>query len=62
MIEKSIEITVQPAYRKFNYIYIPVQHTGYSPPGTPKTRMPVEIETDNESLHAELQYNNEARV
>ena len=58
----AIAITVQPAYRKFNYIYIPMQYAGFFPPGKPKTQMPVSIDTDLGKVHAELQYNSKARV
>ncbi len=62
MPERSIEITMTPAYRKFNYLYIPVEHTGFFPTGTPKTEFPVRLETDVGPINAELQYNSKAHV
>ena len=59
---RKIEILVKPAYRKFNYLYVPVQHTDFFPAGKPKTKMPVLIETDTGFLQAELQYNSRAHV
>jgi hypothetical protein len=58
----DIEIKIQPAYRKFNYLYIPAEHTGFFPPGKPGTRTPVRIDADNGPFQAELQYNSKARV
>ncbi len=62
MPEGSIEISMQPAYRKFNYLYIPAQHTAFFPPGEPKTKFPIKIEADNRLLNAEIQYNSKAHV
>lgn len=62
MSERNIEISIQPAYRKFNYVYVPAQLTSFFPSGTPKTRLPVQIDTDTGSLQAELQYNSKAHV
>ena len=53
---------MQPAYRRFNYIYIPAQQTGAFPPGAPGTRMPVQIDTVAGPIQAEMQYNSKARV
>jgi hypothetical protein len=62
MQERSLEISLKPAYRKFNYIYIPVENTGFFPPGTPKTKTTVEIDTDTGLIKADLQYNSKAHV
>ncbi len=62
MPERSIEITLKPAYRKFNYIYIPVGLMGFFPPGEPRTEFPVQIETDTGNIDAVLQYNSKAHV
>jgi hypothetical protein len=60
--ERQIEIVMQPAYRKFNYFYIPVKYTNFFPPGNPKTTRPVIIETGKTTLKAQLQYNSKAHV
>ena len=62
MPERNIEISMKPAYRKFNYFYIPVQLTGFFPPGKAKTKIPVQINTDTDLIEAELQYNSKAHV
>jgi hypothetical protein len=62
MSDRKIEIIMQPAYRKFNYIYIPARYTNFFPPGRPKTRIPVRIDSDAGSVPAELQYNSLAHV
>jgi len=59
---RSIEISMQPAYRKFNYLYIPAQYTTFFPPGEPKTKFPIQIESNADLLNAELQYNSKAHV
>ncbi len=59
---KSIEITLKPVYLKNNYFYIPVEHTGFFPPGAPHTMKPIVIETGSVSFTAQLQYNSKAYV
>ena len=62
MPQRSIEIIMQPAYRKFGYFYIPVQFSDFFPPGKAKTKHPVRIDTETGVLQAELQYNTQAHV
>jgi hypothetical protein len=62
MPEKGIVITMQPVYRKFNYLYIPVKLMGFFPPGEPKTEFPVVVESDAGEISAVLQYNSVAHV
>jgi hypothetical protein len=62
MPENSIEITIQPVYLKNNYLYIPVKHAGFFPPGAPYNVQPVVIETDRGLISAELQYNSKAYI
>ncbi len=62
MPERSIEIIIQPVYRKNNYLYIPVKFTGFFPFGKPSTEKPIEIETDAGSIEATLQYNSKAYI
>jgi hypothetical protein len=62
VIKNSIEISMQPAYRKFNYIYIPAAYTDFFPPGAPRTKGSVRIDTDSGPIKADLQYNSKARV
>ncbi len=62
MPKREINISIKPAYRKFSYVYIPVEHTGFFPPGVPKSKTDVTIDTDQGLLKAQLQYNSKARV
>ena len=57
-----MEITLQPAYKKFHYVYIPARFTGLFQAGRPQTKKPVEIVTGSASFAAELQYNSSNRV
>lgn len=59
---KSIEITMQPVYRKFNYVYIPVRLEGFSPVGEPKTEFPIAVDSDAGNISAVLQYNSKAHI
>lgn len=59
---KSIEITVKPVYLKNSYVYIPVKHTGFFPPGEPHTVKPITVEAGTGSFPAQLQYNSKAYV
>ncbi len=60
--EKTVEVVLQPAYRKFNYIYIPARETKSFPIAPPGTRIPIRVETGDRSWDAELQYNSKAHV
>ncbi len=62
MAGRSIRVSIQPAYRKYGYLYIPAQNTDFFPPGVPKTRIPITIETDTGPVQAVLQYNSRALV
>jgi hypothetical protein len=62
MPETDLEIIIKPAYRKFSYIYIPAEYTGLFPPGKPKTKTAVRIDTGPSSVKAELQYNSRAHI
>jgi hypothetical protein len=62
MQDKSIEISMKPAYLKFNYVYVPVAYTDFFPPGRPQTKTTVRIASDKVWTNAQLQYNSKARV
>jgi hypothetical protein len=55
MPEKSIEVTVKPVYLKNSYVYIPVKHTGFFPPGEPHTVKPITVEAGKDSFPAQPQ-------
>ena len=59
---ENIEITMQPVYLKFNYVYIPVRLQGFLPVGEPKTQFPIIVESDTGEIGAVLQYNSVAHV
>jgi hypothetical protein len=59
---KSIEIVMKPAYRKFNYLYIPVGLMGFFPAGKPKTQFSIVLESNAGNINAVLQYNSVAHV
>lgn len=59
---KSIGITMQPVYRKFSYVYIPVKLMGFFPAGEPKTEFPIVVESDTGEIKAVLQYNSVAHI
>jgi len=61
-IEKSIEITIQPVYLKFGYVYIPAKYTSFFPPGEPRTVRPIQVETDTGIIAAQLLYNSKAYI
>lgn len=58
----SIEITIRPVYLKNGYVYVPVRHTGFFPPGKPRTVKPIQVETDAGVFTAQPQYNSKAYV
>ncbi len=60
--EDTVEVVLQPAYRKFSYIYIPERQTKSFPAASPRTRIPIKVETSGASWDAELQYNSKAYV
>ena len=62
MAENSIEITIQPVYLKYDYVYIPSRFTSFFPPGKPKTVRPIKIETNTGVIDAQLQYNSKAYI
>jgi len=57
-----MEIVIQPAYRRFNYLYIPAKYTGQFLPGQAKSKKPVVVDTESGTTTAELQYNSIGRV
>ncbi len=60
--DKSLRITLKPAYLRFNYLYFPASHTSFFPPGEPTTTRPIELITTAGSYQAQLQYNSASRV
>jgi hypothetical protein len=62
MVDKSIEILVQPVYLKFGYVYIPARFTDFFPTGKPRTVRPIQVETGAGVIEAQLQYNSKAYI
>ncbi len=62
MTVESVEIVLKPAYRKFNYLYVPASQTKSFPAVSPVARMLVTTEAEGRSWEAELQHNSKAHV